>query len=249
MFFYYYSTVQAQSQERNAYISGVPCFISLHPEKVRPLHKSPIPVHARDEVIPMKRLRAAAALGILLAILFGNYADFAQRIDHLRSNVLRLHILANSDAALDQELKLLVRDALLEQSERLFAGCETLDEMKARAWEERETIRLIAQDVLEEYGCTDKVTVQLAEMEFDTRQYEEITMPGGEYAALRILIGEGEGHNWWCVMYPPLCLPAVSADAFFDPETEDILEHPQSYEVKFKCAELWEQLRERTETP
>ena len=194
----------------------------------------------------MKRLRTAAALGILLAILLGNYADFAHRLEKLRSDVLRLHILANSDSIEDQEVKLLVRDALLEQSEKLFAGCETLDEMKARAWEERETIRLIAQNVLEEYGSTDKVTVQLAQMEFDTRVYDEITMPGGEYSALRILIGEGEGHNWWCVMYPPLCLPAVSADAFFDPETEDFLENPQEYEVKFKCAELWEKWHEKS---
>ena len=209
------------------------------------LYKRAGVVHARIEVMTMKRLRAATALGILLAILFGNYADFARRLDNLRSNVLRLHILANSDAALDQELKLLVRDALLEQSEKLFAGCDTLDEMKERAWEERETIRLIAQDVLEEYGCTDKVTVQLAEMEFDTRQYQEITMPGGEYSALRILIGNGEGHNWWCVMYPPLCLPAVSADGYFDAETSDFLEHPQEYEIKFKCAELWESLQNK----
>ena len=194
----------------------------------------------------MKRLRTAAALGILLAILFGNYADFAHRLEHLRSNVLRLHILANSDSIEDQEVKLLVRDALLEQSEKLFAGCETLDEMKARAWEERETIRLIAQNVLEEYGSTDKVTVQLAQMEFDTREYDEITMPGGEYSALRILIGKGEGHNWWCVMYPPLCLPAVSADAFFDAGTENILKEPEQYEIKFKCAELWEKWHEQS---
>jgi stage II sporulation protein R len=197
----------------------------------------------------MKRLRAAAAIGILLAILLGNSTDFARRVENLRSSVLRLHILANSDSIEDQEVKFLVRDALLEQSEQLFAGCDTLEEMKARAWEERETIRLIAQNVLEEYGSTDTVTVQLAQMEFDTREYNEITMPGGEYAALRILIGKGEGHNWWCVMYPPLCLPAVSADAFFDAETEEILTEPERYEIRFKCAELWEKWHGQTESP
>lgn len=194
------------------------------------------------EVITMKRLKLAAVIGILLAIVCGNYADFASCLNGLHENVLRLHILANSDSQEDQDLKLLVRDALLSHSEQLFAGCDTLEEMKARAWEERETIRLIAQSVLEENGCGDKVTVQLAQMDFDTREYEEITMPGGEYEALRILIGEGEGHNWWCVMYPPLCLPAVSAEGYFDGETSDILEHPQQYEVKFKCVEIWESL-------
>ena len=188
----------------------------------------------------MKRLRTAAFLGILLAILCGSQAGFTQRLRDLRADVLRLHILANSDSDEDQARKLLVRDALLSHADELFAGCTTLDEMRARAWEERETIRLIAQSTLEQNGCHDPVTVQLAQMEFDTRQYEEITMPGGEYEALRILIGSGEGHNWWCVMYPPLCLPAVSAEAYFDAETTDILTEPEAYEVRFKCAELWE---------
>lgn len=192
----------------------------------------------------MKRLKAAAAIGLLLAIFCGNYADFANRLHALHDNVLRLHILANSDSDEDQQLKLLVRDALLSHSEELFAGCETLEEMQARAWEERETIRLIAQNTLEQNGCDDQVTVQLARMEFDTRRYDEITMPGGEYEALRILIGEGEGHNWWCVMYPPLCLPAVSADACFDAETADFLTAPEQYEVRFRCAELWDALTE-----
>ena len=191
----------------------------------------------------LRRFRAAVVIGIFLTILLGNYSELAARLEKLHQSVLRMHILANSDSEADQALKLKVRDELLDHAEELFAGCETAEEMKQRAWEARDTIRLIAQTVLEENGCTDQVTVQLAQMEFDTRQYEEITMPGGEYAALRILIGKGEGHNWWCVMYPPLCLPAVSADACFDSGTADFLEHPQQYEVKFKCAEIWEQVR------
>ena len=194
-----------------------------------------------DEVIYMKRLRTAAALGMILAILLGDFADFRERLETVHSSVLRLHILANSDSDEDQARKLLVRDALLRHSEELFAGCDTLEEMRDRALEERETIRLIAQAALEETGCDDPVTVQLAQMEFDTREYEELTMPGGEYEALRILIGKGEGHNWWCVMYPPLCLPAVSPDAHFAPETAELLTQPEAYEVKFKCVELWEQ--------
>ena len=194
----------------------------------------------------MKRWRTAAVLGILLAILCGSYADFTARVRSLRENVLRLHILANSDSQEDQALKLRVRDRLLEHSAQLFAGCQTLEEMQQRAWEERETIRLIAQQVLEENGCTDQVTVQLAQMEFDTREYEEITMPGGAYEALRILIGEGAGQNWWCVMYPPLCLPAASeASAYFDGETVELLEAPETYEVKLKCVEVFQAWRDK----
>lgn len=193
----------------------------------------------------MKKLELAVALGLIMAIAWGNFAEFKTHLDNLHTDVLRLHILANSDTQEDQDLKLLVRDELLRHSEQLFGNCETLEEMKACAIEEKETIRLLAQNVLEEHGCTDKVTVQLVQMDFDERVYEEITMPAGAYDALRILIGEGEGHNWWCVMYPPLCLPAASTDDYFDAETADMLEHPEEFEVKFKCVEVWNQVKEK----
>ncbi len=192
----------------------------------------------------MKKWEIAAVLGLILAVVLGNFGSFAQKLNDLHHSVLRLHILANSDSEEDQHLKLLVRDALLEQSENLFYGCETLDEMKARAVEEQETIRLIAQQTLEENGCSDKVTVQLVQMEFDERTYDEITMPAGAYDAVRILIGAAEGHNWWCVMYPPLCLPAAGEpEAYFDEETAAILEAPEQFTVKFKCVELWQALQ------
>lgn len=193
----------------------------------------------------MRKLETAVVLGLIMAIAWGNFSEFKQKLDDLKSGVLRLHILANSDSEEDQDLKLLVRDELLRQSEKLFAGCNTLEEMKARAIEEKETIRLLAQNVLETHGCTDKVTVQLVQMDFDKREYEEITMPAGAYDALRILIGEGEGHNWWCVMYPPLCLPAASDEGWFDAETTAILEDPEQYEIKFKCVELWDSIKEK----
>ncbi|MCR4645564.1 MAG: stage II sporulation protein R [Oscillospiraceae bacterium] len=193
----------------------------------------------------MKKLQTAMALGLIFAIAFGNFASFREHLNDLHSDVLRLHILANSDSEEDQELKLLVRDELLRCSEELFNGCETLDEMKERAVEERETIRLLAQHILEENGCHDTVTVQLVQMDFDERQYEELTMPAGAYDALRILIGKGEGHNWWCVMYPPLCLPAASEEQWFDDETTAILRQPEQFEVKFKCVEWLDKLENK----
>ncbi len=203
------------------------------------------PAHTSAEVIYMKKLQTAMALGLIFAIAFGNFASFREHLNDLHSDVLRLHILANSDSEEDQELKLLVRDELLRCSEELFNGCETLDEMKERAVEERETIRLLAQHILEENGCHDTVTVQLVQMDFDERQYEELTMPAGAYDALRILIGKGEGHNWWCVMYPPLCLPAASEEQWFDDETTAILRQPEQFEVKFKCVEWLDKLENK----
>lgn len=201
----------------------------------------------------MKKLEIAVVLGLICSIFFSNFSEFAQRIESLQENVLRLHILANSDSDEDQALKLKVRDALLEQSETLFAGCETPEEMRERAEAQKETIRLLAQAVVEENGSDDKVTVQLVQMEFDEKQYEEITMPAGEYDALRILIGEAEGQNWWCVMYPPLCIPAAAdvtgdaeaAEMYFDEETSEILTESRRFEIKFKCLEWWDALMEK----
>ncbi len=198
----------------------------------------------------MRRFEIAAVIGIIGAIFCGSTAEFAEKVEGLREDVLRLHILANSDTEEDQALKLHVRDTLLEASETLFVGCDTPEEMRERAAEQQETIRLLAQDAVEDCGYDYDVAVQLVNMEFDAKQYEEITMPAGAYDAVRILIGEAEGQNWWCVMYPPLCIPSEAvvevdeeaAETYFDEETEDILEHSQKYEIKFKCLEWWEKL-------
>ncbi len=194
----------------------------------------------------MKNLQTAMCLGLILAIFFGSFSGFAKKLENLQHDVLRLHILANSDSEYDQNLKLKVRDRLLEESENLFQGCKTLEDMKKRASEQTDTIRMIAKSVLEENGCQADVAVQLAQMKFDTRQYDELTMPAGYYDALRILIGKAEGHNWWCVMYPPLCLPVAEPEIYFDTDTVEILENPQKYEVKLKCVELWEDLKNKT---
>ena len=195
----------------------------------------------------MRKLETAMCLGLILAIFLGSFSGFAKKLDDLRHDVLRLHILANSDSDYDQNLKLKVRDRLLEESGNLFQGCETRSQMKQRADEKKEDIRRIAKSVLEENGCQEDVTVQLVQMQFDTREYDQITMPAGCYDALRILIGKGEGHNWWCVMYPPLCLSVAEPEIYFDTDTVEILENPQKYEVRFKCAELWDELKEKLE--
>ena len=202
--------------------------------------------HTVTEVITMKRWETAAALGLVLAIAAGSFSEMLHRVDALQENVLRLHILAASDSAEDQALKLEVRDALLAHSEEWFADCDSLPEMRDAVKAHSDAIRSVAQDTLQERGCTDPVSVQIVRMAFPVREYETITMPAGTYTALRILIGEGAGHNWWCVMYPPLCLPAASdASAYFDGDTAALLEEPQEYEVRLRCVEVWQELREK----
>lgn len=196
---------------------------------------------------------AVMAAGLVLAILISNAGSFirdGKSLDRLRGSVLRLHILAESDSDEDQRLKLLVRDELLESD--IFGGAETLEEAEAIAAERLPDIIDIAERTLRENGCTAKVTAELADMHFDSRVYGDITMPAGDYRALRVSIGNAKGHNWWCVMYPPLCLPAAceageetvtenkSAEELFDEKELDILTKPKKYEVRFA---IWDKIK------
>lgn len=199
------------------------------------------------------------AAGLILTILISNIGSFindGHKLDELRSSVLRLHILANSDSEMDQQLKLKVRDELLASD--IFSGAADLAEAEAAAAEKLGDIERLAESVLRRNGCTDKVTAELADTDFDERIYGDITMPAGRYRALRIKIGKAEGHNWWCVMYPPLCLPAAceaSDDAektgdtvednkaaeekHFDVKELDILKHPKKYRIRFA---IWDKM-------
>lgn len=199
----------------------------------------------------MKKTDIILSAGLISAILFTNFTDFGKTLYSIENDVLRMHILANSDSKEDQELKLCVRDRLIEKSDEIFEGCNTLEEMKACAEEKKEEINDIALDVIHEKGYNYTVDTQVVNMEFDSREYGEITMPAGNYDALRVTIGEAEGHNWWCVMYPPLCIPAAekvttdkkTAEDYFDKKQLDVMENPEEYQVKFKCVEWYDSLK------
>ena len=160
----------------------------------------------------IRRLDAALGAGLLLAMLITPLAGFGQRCAQVRQEVLRLHILANSDSEADQALKLRVRDAVLEETGGLFAAAGTLEEAQAAALENLPAIEAAARRALAEAGSDAPVKAELTRMYFNTREYgEDTTLPAGEYQALRLSIGEARGRNWWCVMFPPLCVPAAEA--------------------------------------
>lgn len=188
---------------------------------------------------------------MVLTILISNAMSFVndgRRLDELRGSVLRLHILANSDNEEDQRLKLCVRDALLEQSGELFACADSLEEAETAAEAELHEIERIARETLESQGSSQTVTAKLVDMHFDERFYDGLTMPAGDYKALRVELGEAEGHNWWCVMYPPLCLPAAcrvtinksAEEEHFDKKELDIMYRPKKYRIRFA---VWDKLK------
>lgn len=194
----------------------------------------------------MKKLEVALLLGMAGTICCSGLWQTAQTHRHLEESVLRLHILANSDSIDDQALKLKVRDKVLAYANTLFSDPDaTLEETENLVCAHLSDLETVARSVLVEEGAQYDVDARLVTMEFEARTYGEITMPAGEYEALRITIGEAKGQNWWCVMYPSLCVPsAVETDTedsieetYFAKEEQALLKHPEQYQVKLKCLE------------
>jgi stage II sporulation protein R len=166
----------------------------------------------------------------------------------LYKSVVRLHVLANSDSDSDQNLKLKVRDAILKESKALFGSADTQDEAKRIIEENLEKIEALAKSVIENEGFDYGVTVVLGKEEYPTRNYESLCFPSGEYLSLRVLIGNGEGQNWWCVLFPPLCLSAATdgreafAEVGLSTEQYNIITESSSpkYKVRFKLLEALE---------
>ena len=168
----------------------------------------------------------------------------------LASQVIRLHVLANSDSEEDQALKLEVRDRVLETTSALLAG-ETEPQAAAVLLDQHlDDIAQTAAQEISAQGHDDRVEVRLEQTWFPTRQYQGISLPAGNYLALRVLIGAAEGHNWWCVVFPNLCLPAVSERALeastLTPGQISLLQEEEtSYVFRFKTLEFWQSLKHR----
>ncbi|MGN1036163.1 MAG: stage II sporulation protein R [Ruminococcus sp.] len=188
-------------------------------------------------------------VSVILTVIISNFVQVGKSLDSLRENVLRMHILANSDSIADQSLKLKVRDAILEHSEEIFGKTVSFEDFKNVSAENLEKIHEIAQAVIDEYGFDYEISVEETKMFFDERTYGDITMPAGDYNAVRVTIGSAEGHNWWCVMYPPLCIPMASEitddkeieQEFFSTRELDMIRKPEKYEVRFM---LWDKLKD-----
>ncbi len=196
-----------------------------------------------------RRVAFRAVCCALVTVLAMSIAGFDAKCDEIRSNVLRLHILANSDETYDQELKLKVRDMLLTVSTEVFGGCETEEQAVALAKENINRFTDEAKNVIIENGFDYDVTVEVADTVFETRDYEGFSLPAGTYEALRVLIGEGKGKNWWCVMFPAVCLPAAgdgkSFSGVLSDETAQIVEQPTKYKARFKMVELFEKTKSK----
>ena len=193
----------------------------------------------------LRRWELALLLGLAVSILVGVWLDGQQAA--LAQKLVRLHVVANSDTEADQALKLRVRDAVLAEAAGLIpagAGPEEAEAVLAGHLAERAAA---GAAVVGEAGYTYPVTASLEhQVHFPTRQYTQFSLPAGEYTALRVVIGSGAGHNWWCVIFPPLCLGSVTEAAapesgLTEQEVALITGEEEGYLLKFRALELWDQ--------
>ena len=191
-------------------------------------------------------LEISVAIGLVISVIF-SVISFGVSCEDIRSNVLRLHILANSDSEKDQAIKIVVRDALLKSGSEIFDGDMSVENAKDRLSDNKIQLTAYINNILESNGFDYKSDVYLVKEYFETRSYDEFTLPAGKYLALKVVLGNGAGHNWWCVMFPPLCLPAATEktdlDVVFEKNSTQIINSSPEYEIRFKIIELIERLK------
>ncbi len=193
-----------------------------------------------------KTIKVFVPIFLLFLLIYSYVAPFIETSENISNEVFRLHILANSDSEEDQKLKLKVRDRILESSQDLFLNCSSLDDVISVSENNIDYFKNQADRCIQENGYNYDVSVYVDKEYFNTREYDEITLPSGIYNALKIEIGEAKGHNWWCVMFPAICLPAVSDDEINNILTDeeiDLINSNNKYEVRFKIVEIYEKIK------
>ena len=160
----------------------------------------------------------------------------------LNDSIIRLHVVADSDSEQDQKIKLYVRDAVLEGLEEDLHKAADVEAAKEYLQESLPKVKALAEDALKKLGCSDGFQVSLCKEAFDTRVYDTFTLPAGVYDALWITIGEGAGKNWWCVVFPALCVPAASEEfrdvavgSGFSEGLSRSLAETETYDLRFYC--------------
>lgn len=190
-------------------------------------------------------------LGIILGVATYHECTLGDSLQpQIAAKILRFHVLANSDSDRDQEIKLKVRDAVGSYMEPKLTGAESLYETKQIVEENLEGVIATAEAVLKEEGVVYGATAYLTTMDFPVKTYGDYTFPAGKYEALRVVLGNGKGHNWWCVLYPNMCFRGSVYEVVEEDAKEELREvldeeeyaqvfHKEKRQVRFKLLELF----------
>lgn len=195
-----------------------------------------------------KTLKIFVPLFLVFVFMFSYIAPFIETSENISDQVFRLHILANSDSTEDQQLKLKVRDEILKKGETVFASSNSLEETIELCKDNIALFQQTAEQCLKDNGSDYDVKVYVDKEYFNTREYDEITLPSGIYNALKIEIGQGKGHNWWCVMFPAICLSSVTDDElnkYLSEDEQKLVNSESKYEVRFKIVEIYEKVKSK----
>ncbi len=197
-------------------------------------------------------LELALLIGVTVFLLTGAWAANTQ--GELADRVVRLHVIANSDAEEDQALKLQVRDAVLARTEAILRASADREEAESWLAAALPELERLAEETVAASGFDYGVTAELAETSFPTKDYDGFSLPAGRYLALRLVIGQGTGQNWWCVVFPPLCTAAASevpetalAAGLTEDQVSLMTGEDDGYVLKFKVVEWWEELWQKLE--
>ena len=194
-----------------------------------------------------KKIKISICVSMIVAIIF-SICSFAKTSQEIRSDVLRLHVIANSDSSVDQNLKIRLRDFLLEEGKSIFDGSVNVENAVKKIEPQIPALEKSAKEFIQTSGFDYDVKISLSREYFTTRTYETVTLPAGRYLALRVVIGAGEGHNWWCVMFPPMCVPAADKkneiENVFTEDEIKLVESSPKYEIRFKVVEICEEIKE-----
>ena len=190
----------------------------------------------------------ALLLALAVTILWGA-ASLGQQ-EELGRKVIRLHVIANSDSPEDQALKLRVRDRVLARAQEILEQSADMEQAEQALTAALPELTREARETLAAEGCAQPVQARLEPAEFPTKDYDGFSLPAGKYLALRVIIGQGAGQNWWCVVFPPLCTAAAQwqdagrAAGLEEDDLSLMAEEDAGYELRFRSVELWEMLRQ-----
>lgn len=186
----------------------------------------------------------------LIFIAIYNLSVFAYQCSEIRSDTIRLHVIANSDTNEDQEIKLKVRDAVLAVGQDIFNGTVNPENAQYKISGELKKLEEIANTTIKQNGRNYSAKAELVTEYFDTRTYNnQMTLPAGRYLALKIVLGEGAGQNWWCIMFPSLCLPAATKTnteaikSVYSEDEKSVVLRSDKYEIRFRIIEYLEKLK------
>lgn len=196
----------------------------------------------------LKKIELSLALGLIFAVVL-SFAGFESKCETIKRGMFRLRIIANSDTKFDQDVKLAVRDEILNTTKNVFCDCKDEKAAEEKAKENIDLINNAVLKTLNENHCEYSFKSEIKKEFFDTRVYDDFTLPAGEYNSLVVSLGKAKGHNWWCVLFPGVCLPAATEkdslyDVFSD-DTADIAYNAKDYKIRFKTAEIYEKIKQK----